>query len=91
MVNVLQGMPTYIHDAAYSFAFELLMARKKHGPFLSAHEGYAVILEELEEVWQIIKTQEAERDYEKLRKEIVQCGAMCLAFLIEIVDTENRR
>lgn len=76
---------------AGDFIAEFERAREKHGPMASAHEGYSIILEELDElkahVWQKQKT----RDYAEMRKEVVQLGAMALAFLVEIVDTENRK
>jgi hypothetical protein len=34
---------------------ELEKATKKFGNFNSAHEGYAVILEEMDELWDIVK------------------------------------
>ena len=77
--------------AVYEFADELEKARVKFGPMASAHEGYAVILEELDELWDIVKQKQSTRDYAAMRKETVQLGAMVLAFLVEIVDTENRR
>lgn len=73
------------------FVQEHSKAREKFSAMASAHEGYAVILEELDEVWDIVKQKQSERDYRKLRKEVIQLGAMVYAFLIEIVDAENRR
>ena len=77
--------------AAAEFSFELYRARQKFGPMASAHEGYAVIAEELDELWDIVKQKQTSRDHVAMRKEVVQLGAMVLAFLIEIVDAENRR
>lgn len=77
--------------AAKEFFTELERARNKFPAMASAHEGYAVIREELDELWDIIKQKQSSRDYTAMRKETVQLGAMVLAFLIEIVDTENRR
>lgn len=34
---------------------ELCRAEAKFGPFNSSHEGYAVILEELDELWDVVK------------------------------------
>lgn len=34
---------------------ELMSARRKFRAFTSAHEAYAVILEELDELWDVIK------------------------------------
>lgn len=55
-------------------------ARVKHKPMNSAHEGYAVILEELEEMWEEIKKD----NIKNARLEAYQVAAMCLAFLLEI-------
>ena len=58
---------------------------------LSAHEGYAVIKEEFDELWDIVKQKQNDRNYDELRKETIQLGAMVLAFLVEIVDANNIR
>jgi hypothetical protein len=51
----------------------------KHIPFFrSTHEGYAVIKEELEELWEEIKKD----NYENIDKEAVQLCAMALKFLL---------
>ena len=76
---------------ALEFANELERARAKFPVMASAHEGYAVIAEELDELWEIVKQKQMQRDYAALRKETIQLGAMVLAFLVEIVDEENRR
>lgn len=73
------------------FSAELARARKKFPIMASAHEGYAVILEELDELWEIVKQKQSDRDYAAMRKEVVQLGAMVLGFLVEICDAENRR
>ena len=53
---------------------ELERARAKHPPINSAHEGYAVILEELDEFWETCRLQipAPERAY----RELVQIAAM---------------
>jgi hypothetical protein len=52
---------------------ELIRARGKHGPMNSAHEGFAILLEEVDEV-------KAEvfhgKDRAKLRAELIQVAAM---------------
>jgi NTP pyrophosphatase (non-canonical NTP hydrolase) len=59
---------------------ELLRAREKHGPMRGPHEGYAVILEELDEMWEAIKKD----DVAHARKEAKQVAAMALAFMMEV-------
>lgn len=39
-----------------------LKARQKHAPMRGAHEGYAVILEELDELWAEVKRWQPEPD-----------------------------
>jgi len=59
---------------------EYIRATTKFGSFSSTHEGYAVILEELDELWDEIKLNGSK---ENLRKEAVQVAAMGLRFIID--------
>lgn len=61
---------------------ELYVATEKYGPFASAHEGYAIILEELDELWDAIK--DKDKGIEEFKKEAIQVGAMALRFLVDI-------
>ena len=55
---------------------------KCHGEkFASLHEAYAVILEELDEVWDITRQKRRDRSAVELRKEFVQIGAMAVKAL----------
>lgn len=80
----------YLVGAA-EFAGELLKARRKFPTQASAHEGFAIIAEEMDELKAIVWQKQSERDYAALRKETIQLGAMVLAFLLEVVNPENRR
>lgn len=55
---------------------ELENANTQYGPFKSIHEAYAVILEELDEVWDEIKHKQA--DCDKIEAELLQVAAMCV-------------
>jgi len=59
---------------------ELETAIKNFGSFNSPHEGYAVILEELDELWEKIKYNESP---ELLKEEAKQVAAMSIRFLID--------
>ncbi|TKB87567.1 MAG: hypothetical protein E8D43_00880 [Nitrospira sp.] len=59
---------------------EYSQARKKHRPMHSAHEGYAVLKEEVDEMWDAIKA----NDIPHARREALQVAAMALAFLCEV-------
>ncbi len=63
-------------------AAEYQKARKKFPPMSSTHEGYAILKEEVDELWDAVKA----NDTEHAREEAVQVGAMALAFLEEVYD-----
>ena len=44
-----------IESIAQEVVEELQEAESKFGPFNSSHEGYAVILEELDELWEVVR------------------------------------
>lgn len=59
-------------------------ASMTHGPMRSPHEGYAVLLEEVDELWDEIKRKPSEQTAKRLREEAVQVAAMALRFLVDI-------
>ncbi|HBE44253.1 MAG TPA: hypothetical protein DDW17_02060 [Deltaproteobacteria bacterium] len=60
-------------------------AAETNGTFHSAHEGYAVILEELDELKAEVWRKASKRDTEKMKKEAVQVGAMALRFIVDVI------
>ena len=64
-------------------AIEIMSARAKWPAFNSAHEGYAVALEEVDELWEHVKCRQSRRDLDAMRKEAIQCAAMFTAFAAE--------
>ena len=63
---------------------ELYAATSKFGAFASAHEGYAVLKEEVDELWDEVKKNQKVRSVEKLRAEAKQVAAMALRFMIDL-------
>jgi len=57
-------------------AAELFEAEQMYAPFNSLHEAYAVILEEVEELWDEVRKKQRVRSAERLREELVQIAAM---------------
>ena len=64
---------------------ELQRAEAKFPPFNSSHEGYAVILEELDGLWDDIKNNKRPDTLSRQRAEAVQVAAMGLRF-ISMID-----
>lgn len=60
---------------------ELAAATRKFGPFASAHEGYAILKEEVDELWQEVK----HGTKKKALEEAIQVAAMAIRF---VMDTE---
>jgi len=75
-----------IDNAIQAIREELESATEKFGPFVTLHEGYAVILEELDELWDAIKTKGT--PIECLEKEAIQVGAMALMFLVDLLPED---
>lgn len=75
-------------------AFELVRAEldsacAKWPAMRSAHEGYAIVLEETDELWAAVQMFQKFPDADNsqwLAKEAVQVAAMALRFLIDICD-----
>ncbi len=63
---------------------ELRSARMKHAPMNGAHEGYAIILEELDELWDLVKAQKPDKT--RMRGEALQVAAMAARFVEDLCD-----
>ena len=59
---------------------EYQRARDKHAPMHSGHEGYAVILEELDKLWGAVRAD----DFDHAKDEAIQVAAMAVAFILEV-------
>ena len=53
--------------------------------FHNQHEGYAVILEEIDELWDEIKKNQKNYDLPAQRKEAIQAAAMLVRFIDELL------
>lgn len=69
---------------------EMLQASKVHGGFRTMHEGYAVMLEEVDEVWDEVRR----GNRIAASSEALQAAAMALRFVIDFgswSDSEKPR
>lgn len=69
-----------IDRVVHQVVTEVQRARSLHPKFASAHEAYAVILEELDEAWEEIKA----NDITRARAEMIQVAAMAFRFLLDV-------
>lgn len=71
-------------DALKAVHRELLEAILNYKPMNSLHEGYAVLLEEVEELWDEVKKKPSKRDIAKIRDEAKQVAAMALRIMCDL-------
>jgi hypothetical protein len=64
---------------------ELDRAVRKHDSFHSAHEGYAVILEELDELWDEVKKRRSARSKAAMWAEAAQVAACAIRFIHDLL------
>jgi hypothetical protein len=63
---------------------ELARATAAYGPFNSAHEGFAVLNKEIDEMWDDVRLKQSDPTRkERMRHEAIQVAAMALRFLKE--------
>ena len=74
------------YEIIQDVAKELDRANTKFGSFHSTHEGYAVLKEEVDELWDDIKNNAPLADQ---RKEAIQIAAMAVRFIMDVTgDTK---
>ena len=71
---------------------EFYNASSKFPAFASEHEGFAILKEEVDELWEAVKLNQKNPERLKLcEKECIQVGAMALRFLHDLKLREQRR
>jgi glutamyl-tRNA reductase len=73
-------MQQFLEDVSEEYDRASLLYARLH----SAHEAYAVILEELDEFWEHVRQQDARRCHRAMRHELVQIAAMCLRTVLDL-------
>lgn len=78
-------------DVLTNVETELRNATRMFGPFASAHEGYAVILEEMDELKDEVWGNKNPGAVERMKKEALQVAAMALRFIIDIDESNQSK
>lgn len=68
---------------------EVTRAMAKFPPFNSAHEGWAVLYEEVDELWEDVRAKQGDRRLEDMRAEAIQVAAMAVRFALDICNPEK--
>jgi hypothetical protein len=63
---------------------EVDRAKALYPRFNSNHEGYAVLLEEVDELWDLVKRDKGIRCTEAMRRELIQIAAMAVRFMEDL-------
>lgn len=63
---------------------EVYTSYKKYGPQLSPHEGYAIIKEELDELFDEIRRKPGKRNKSKMRNEAKQIASAAIRFMLDL-------
>ena len=63
---------------------EMIDATQKHGRFNSPHEGWGVIWEEVDELWDEVRAKVHDKD--KMRKECIQIAAMAFRYIMDVCE-----
>ena len=73
-----------------SVLYELVVATRKFDRFNSAHEGYAVLKEEFDALWEEIRKKQSSIDrVDGMREEAIQVAAMSLRFLFDCCEAPS--
>lgn len=75
---------TLMTSALLDVENEVRRASAMHPPFSSAHEAYAVILEELDEFKAEVWKRKSFRDRQKMREELTQVAAMAVRTIVDL-------
>lgn len=81
--------PPEVTELVNAIWIELSTATVKYPPMASAHEGYAVLLEEVDELWHEVKCRPAARSRARMRAEAIQVAAMAIRFVLDVCKKEE--
>ena len=77
-----------LQEVLADVALEFRSAAMKFDAFTSSHHGYAVLKEEVDELWDDIK---ANKPYWSQRAEAIQIAAMAVRFILDIANISIKK
>jgi hypothetical protein len=90
MTTLYVSVPMELTPIIAEILDEYDKATRRFGPFASAHEGWAVIREEVDELWKEVKNNKRPpAQYQrKMDKEAMQVAAMAIRFMHDVSRKE---
>lgn len=82
---------TRIGKAIKAMIAEYNLALMHNLPLHNTYEGWAVLKQKLDELWEEVKLGETGHSREVLRKEAAELGAATMRFIIDLTTEENHR
>ena len=80
-----ESVPLWVDcEPVFEVAAELDRALKNYPPFASAHEGYAILLEEVDELKAEVWLRPYKRSKAKMKAECIQVAAMAIRFILDM-------
>jgi hypothetical protein len=76
-------------DVCRAVEEEVLRAEGMHKAIHSIHEGYAVILEGLDEFWDEVKKKAGDRHQADWVTELIQTAAMCVRTICNVIELDS--
>lgn len=70
---------------------ELKKKRNKNKFVSSAHEGYALLLEEMDELWEEVRKKRKLHNKNNMIEEASQIAALAIMFMQDVCDVDSRR
>lgn len=89
VAQVVPDRAPAVGSATADLIEELASAMSRYPAMRSAHEGFALILEELDELRGAVWAKQGSRDVAAMRKEAIQVAAMALRFAVDVCDGER--
>lgn len=77
-------MADVMNEVVNDVVREYVAASQTFPPFNSAHEGYAVLKEEVDELWDEIKKNPRRRSKRDMYLEAKQVAAMAIRFMLDV-------
>lgn len=89
MISLTKEQRESISKASEELGDEVATAMMNWPPHNSAHESFAILMEEVDELWDYVKTKQSKRSIVDMRKEAIQVAAMALRFAVDCCDPKG--